>query len=290
MRTVVGDGHEGRRLLIGAVALLALLVIDIVLVALAMGAHVAPRSAVEPAASTAPAEASSPPSASPTPTPASPAVATRLIAAIDGTRAWRATIGTCEEPGAFEITSDGGATWAEAGLQVAGPVFALEPSADGRRGVAVVGDDRCTPVAHRTFTAAVGWEQHPVQQVGSYIAADGQLVLAGTPIPPPCDAAAAVTASGGGVVLCGDGALARNGAGDWVPIAEGVTAVGPADEGVAVAVAGDASCDGFAVGVVVAGALQATCSAAVSDAEVAVSAVSGQVWVWAGDTVEVVRL
>ena len=215
---------------------------------------------------------------------------TRLLAAIDDSQAWRATIGACGQPGEFEVTDDGGRTWTRAGLDVAGPVLALEPSSDGRRGIAVVGDDHCAPVAHRTFTAAVGWEEHPEQRVGSYTAPDGQLVLAGAPAPAPCDAASAVTAAGGGVVLCADEALARNNASDWVPIAEGVVAIGAADQGVAVAVSGDASCDGLAVGLVVADALQVTCTAAPANAEVAVSAVGGQVWVWADDTVEIENL
>ena len=293
MRRVVGDGFEGRRLLFGGLALLALLIVDVVLIVLATGAHVAPPAVTGTPAATAPADlpASTPSgSSSPTPTEASPEEATRLIAAVDGTRAWRATVGTCDAPGMFELTSDGGATWAPAGLQVSGPVLALEPSADGRRGIAVVGDSQCAPVAHRTFTAAVGWEQHPEQRVGSYIAPDGQLVLTGAPTPAPCDPVSGVTAAGGGVVLCGTEALARNGAGDWVPIAQGVAAVGPADEGVAVALSGDASCDGLAVGVAVAGALQTACSGAAEDADLAVSAAGGQVWVWAGDAVEIVRL
>ena len=289
MRRVVGDGHEGRRLLIGAVALLALLIVDVVLVALAMGAHVAPRSSDGPAASTHPAEAASPSSPSPTPTQASPAVTTRLIAAIDGSRAWRATIGSCEEPGVFELTSDGGVTWEEAGPEMTGPVLALEPSADGRRGVAVVGDDQCIPVAHRTFTAAVGWEQHPVQQVGSYIAADGQLVLEGARVAAPCEEPSAVVGTGGGVVLCDTRALAMAD-GSWVKVGEDVVAIGPAVGGVALAMVLPEQCDGITIGVVAAGQMRTVCVAVPRDADVAVSVVGNVAWVWSSDTVQLITI
>ena len=294
MRRVVGDGFEGRRLLIGSIALLALLIADVVLIVLAMGAHVAPRSPTVPEASTAPAQPpASAPAASPSQTAAeaSPAVAaTRLLAAIDGTRAWRATIGTCEEPGVFEVTSDGGQTWEQAGLGVAGPVLALEPTSDGRRGIAVVGDEQCVPVAHRTFTAAIGWEPHPEQRVGSYITVDGRLILEGVQTAAPCETPSAGTGAGGGVVLCGGEALARNGVGDWLPIAQGVAAIGPASEGVALALADGVDCDGLAVGVVVGGALQSTCAGAAIGADVAVSAVGDQIWLWADEAVEILSV
>ncbi|SFS00402.1 hypothetical protein SAMN04487783_0450 [Agrococcus baldri] len=289
MRRFIDDSQGGRRLLFGLIAIAVLVVIDVVLVALAMRAHDTPPDAAAPpiVSSSAPTTQGATPSATAEEESSS---RTRMIAAIDGSAAWRAVAGSCLEPGTFEITSDGGATWSPAGLALGATVLALEPRADGQRGLVVVADEQCGPVVHRTFTAGAGWEPSPVQEAGSYVTDQGQLVLAGVAIDAPCDAPSAAVATGDGVVLCADEALARTSGGDWVSVAQGVTAIGPADSGVALVLEGSTDCDGLAAGVVVAGAVQTVCSGASAGAEVAVSAVGGQVWVWADETVEILSL
>lgn len=296
MRAYFGEGASGRRLALGVGAIVLLLIVDAVLVFFALRAHDAPQG--PPSAAPAP-----PAAASDRPVPATPssepeldepsgasASASRLLAVAGGGVAWRASMGECGAPGVLEVTVDAGATWSAAGLQIDGPVFALQPNADGARGLAVVGDAQCDPVVHRTFTAAVGWEVSPEQLAGSYLGPAGDVVIAGVEVEAPCESAAAVTGSGGGVVLCGDVAHARTGDGAWVPVAERVIALGPVDRGAAVAMRDVDGCAGITVGIVSGGALLTSCTDIPADAEVAVAAEEGAVWVWAGDAVTVINL
>lgn len=288
-----GDRANGRRLALGLVAIAVLLVVDVVLVVFALRAHNAPDSAPLPTASQQFLPASESLSTEPQPEPSEPVAQTgsRLLSAVSSTVAWRAEMGACGQPGSVELTIDAGETWAPSTLEPAGPVLALEPNVDGRRGLVVVADAACEPVVQRTFTGGSGWELAPDQALGSYVTPQGDVTLRGTSIDAPCDDPQAVTASGGGVVLCAGVAQALTSSGSWVPVAQEVTAIGPAEGGVAVALQSAEGCEGMAVGVIRAGALQSACTGIPIDAPVAVSAAAtGQVWAWAGDSVEVVEL
>lgn len=296
MRRFIDDRQGGRRLLFGLIAIVVLLVIDVVLIALALRAQDAPGTgdAAPSAAATAPAaepEATGD-QTEPAPSASEPDLIAaegdgRIVAAVDASTAWRGTRGSCAEPGTFELTTDGGATWAPAGLEVTGAVLSLQPSDDGRRGLVVLADEQCAPVTYRTFTAGLGWETSPVAEAASYVTEDGQLVLAGVPAEAPCDAPIAAVGTGGGAVLCDDEALARASSGDWTLLSRGVAAIGPADRGIALAIARTEECDGLTLGVAVEGALETVCSDISSTEPVAVSATAGQLWVWTADTVEI---
>jgi hypothetical protein len=92
-------------------------------------------------------------------------------------------------------------------------------------------------------------------------------------------------------VLCAGVAQARTTSGGWVPVAQEVTAIGPAEGGVAVALQAADECDGVTVGVIRAGALQSACTEIPAGAPVAVSeGAPGQLWAWVGDSLEIVQL
>ncbi|WP_206445676.1 hypothetical protein [Agrococcus sp. KRD186] len=274
MRQLIGQGRNRRRLLLGVIAIAVLLVVDAVLIFWALGAHRQSGELGEAPQTPAPSE-SQPVGETSIPAPSGTAetasTSVRLLSAVSGSVAWRAVSGICGEPGSVEVTSDSGRTWTAAGLQVQGEVLSLEPNPDGRRGVAVVGNADCEPVAHRTFTAGVGWEESPDQGIGNCIAPDGQLVLQGQRADSPCDEPVALAGAGGGVVLCDDMAQARTGAGAWVAVAQNVTALGPSSAGVAIAMRSEA-CEGLEIGVVTGGETRTTCSDVPADTVVAVSA------------------
>lgn len=291
MRSGIADQQHGRRLILGVVTILVLIVVDVALIALALRAHLPVNDA---AGSSAPSLVTSP---TPTPAPTEPAPTSTippapaesgdrsmLLHAVSRSGAWRAIQGDCETPGAIEVTSDAGQSWTPAQLEIEGPVFALAPDPDGRAGTVVVGDGECQPVALRTFTSGADWEAAPDQAVGSYITEEGTL-LAGALVDPPCDAPAALVSTGGGVALCDETALARLDDGSWTSVAEGVVAIGPSTAGVAVAMTGPAECDGIAVGTISGGVPSITCSDIAADALVAVSVVGSVVWVWSNDEV-----
>lgn len=292
MPALFGDRANGRRLAVGLIAIAILLVVDVVLVALALRAHDAPESPPVPTSSLHPLPSESS-SIEPQPEPSESAAPTglRLLSAVSSTVAWRAEAGACGQQGSVELTTDGGRTWAPSTLDPAGPVLALEPNADGRRGLVVVADAGCEPIVQRTFTGGLGWELAPDQAVGSYVTPQGDVTLDGTSIDAPCEEPQAATASGGGVVLCAGVAQARTSSGGWVPVAQDVTAIGPADGGVAVALRSAEGCEGITVGVIRAGALQSVCTDIPTDVPIAVSeGGTDQVWAWVGDLLEVVEL
>ncbi|MCR8669844.1 hypothetical protein NWP09_01600 [Agrococcus sp. HG114] len=290
-----GDRANGRRLALGLIAVAVLLVVDVILVAVALRAHDVPPSAPGPTGTQQPLLPSGSPTSSGAPSPDATAAAeptgTRLLSAISSTVAWRAEQGACGVPGSIELTTDGGQTWTPADLELEGPVLALEPNADGRRGIVVMADAACEPVVQRTFTGGVGWELAPDQRLGSYVDADGTVTLEGATVDAPCQQPQAVTASGGGVVLCDGVAQARSSSGRWVGVAQDVAAIGSAEGGVAVVLRNAEGCDGMAVGIIRAGALQSACTAIPADASVALSAgAPGDLWVWVGDALEIVEL
>ncbi|MBO1769495.1 hypothetical protein [Agrococcus sp. TF02-05] len=291
MFALFGDRANGRRLALGVIAIAVLLVVDVILIALALRAHDVFESTPLPTGSQRPLPASESSSTEPQPTESGAPTVSRLLSAVSGTDAWRAESGACGQPGAVEMTTDAGETWTPSTLALAGPVLALERNADGSRGFVVVADAACEPTVQRTFSGGLGWELAPDQALGSYVTAQGVVMLDGTSIDAPCEDPQAVTASGGGVVLCAGVAQARTSSGGWVPVAQAVTAIGPAEGGVAVALRSAEGCEGMTVGLIRAGALQSACTAIPIDSPVAVSeGAAGQVWAWVGDALEIVAL
>src|SRR5690625_2550465 len=115
-----------------AVGLGVLLLVTVVLVGLALrpvqapasdGTPYTPPPTNSPTAPESPSEEPSPsesaseepinePTEEPTEAP-EPVPTNRLLTAASADRAWRADVGSCDEPGALEVTSDGGGSWDE---------------------------------------------------------------------------------------------------------------------------------------------------------------------------------
>ncbi|WP_156023279.1 hypothetical protein [Terracoccus sp. 273MFTsu3.1] len=237
----MSDNSVGRLALVG---LLALVVVDLVLVALAFRPDAAGASAQPPAA------VSTPSTSAPTTTTAPAAGATpvsQVIAAVDGRRAWRGTLGTCRDGGAsLTVTADGGRTWTPR----AAPVQALgrvQP-VDADRGFVIGAKGAgCSVGEYATDDDATTWRGPRAVEGGWSRLPGGDPKVVITPRRPdarPCGTTTVVdlarVSATRAVVLCADGRLVRSGdgGGSWTRMAtvEGALAVGARVDGSAPAV------------------------------------------------------
>ncbi|WFR68139.1 hypothetical protein P9139_07450 [Curtobacterium flaccumfaciens] len=213
-----------------AVAVVALVVVDVVLVTLALGrtdpqqhgsAGPIPTFTSTPDVTETPSPTGSP-SAAPTAS-GDPASATapgrRLLSAVSGLEAWRASSGTCggERP-VLEHTADGGATWVPTDLGTdVGSVMAIRASSTGLSIMVGTGPD-CAASAHTTTDGGATWSPADDGVAGAGIDADG-VVLASSTIEPPCaDPIDAFQGDRTTVVIC-DGQLEwRTGSEPWIDV------------------------------------------------------------------------
>lgn len=147
---------------LATIALLAFVVVDVVLVYLALRPPKlleTPRAASTPVvvSSTGEADPTSPAPSAATTTTTVPARPLRvMVAALDRTTAWRATVGTCKDGGsAVQITTDGGKTWSR-GSSPARAVTRIQPLAAGRGFVLAAGQD-CGAGQYTTTDRAQSW-------------------------------------------------------------------------------------------------------------------------------------
>ncbi|KRF43257.1 hypothetical protein ASH01_15765 [Terrabacter sp. Soil811] len=226
----------GRLALVG---LLALVVGDLVLVALAF------RPDAAGAAAQSPTPVSAPTSAAPTTSAAPAAGATPVrdvIAAVDADRAWRGTLGTCRDGGAsLTVTADGGRTWTTraAPVQALGrvqPVHADRGFVIGAKGAG------CSLGEYATDDDAATWRGPRAVEGGWSRVPGGDPKVVITPKRPdarPCGTTTVVdlarVSATRAVVLCADGRLVRSGdgGGTWTTMAtvEGALAVGARVDG-----------------------------------------------------------
>ena len=162
-----------------ALGLLALLVVDLALVAWAVWPAPAPSAtAATPVGVTgtptggspSPTGSSASPSPSPTAATVVPGPLTSFIVAASGTEAWAATSGSCGKPGTISATSDGGEKWAT--HPAPGTMTRLKPST-ASQGFVIGGDDACrlrlwtTADAGGSWSdpgsAARGWARNPLK-------------------------------------------------------------------------------------------------------------------------------
>jgi len=223
----------------------------------------------------------------------------RLLVNVDGTTAWRATTGSCDEAGTVEHSVDGGLTWQELPVDLA-PVSRLR--ALGPESLSVIGGGAgCSPTYLSSSTAGASWTANDQYLDGSWYLAPGDTDLMGAPagtVETPCEAvqlAALDTAHA--AVLCADASLAltADGGATWTRHTSDVRAraVGLTDGGYVVGGAWEACADTLAVTLVRpdgSAEEEPTCSgvAARSAEDLAVSAAGGRVWVWTGEEVTVV--
>ena len=232
----MSDSSAGRLALGG---LLALVVVDLVLVALAFRPDAAGASAQAPTPT-------SPPSRSAPTTSAAPAAGTTpvrdVIAAVDADRAWRGTLGTCRGGGAsLEVTTDGGRTWTEQATPV--PALGRVQPVDADRGFVIGAKGAgCSVGEYATDDDAATWRGPRAVEGGWSRLPGGDPTVVITPKRPdarPCGSTTVVdlarVSATRAVVLCADGRLARSGdgGGTWTTLAtvEGALAVGARVDG-----------------------------------------------------------
>lgn len=282
-----------------AVGLVALVLLDIGLVAWALWPSPATSPTQPTTVAVTPTGPSTADSASATAAPTPPVSAdslaplVRFVAAVDPTTAWLVDGGECGQPGRLHVTLDGGAEWATESAQ--GSITRLRPS-DASAAFVVGGDADCTDRVWYTRDRGASWSSpQEASNAWGRSSKDSRLVLrpGGEPVR-PCEVAEVLDLVGlssrDGAVLCSDGAIrVTSDSGDSWTMAtsrQGLLAISltSGGEGAAVGMADD--CQGLAVFEVGSGGI--TESACVERAshipgQVAISVAEGAVWLVAGD-------
>ncbi|MCS6574676.1 hypothetical protein NYS52_09070 [Curtobacterium flaccumfaciens pv. flaccumfaciens] len=289
-------------LIVVAVVVVALIIIDVVLVSLALG-----RTAPEQNGPAGPIPTfTRMPHASESPRASATADADaagtkqqgrRLLAAVDGQEAWRASGGSCGGPRpVLEHSVDGGATWVKVGLGTdVGSLMAIRASSAELSILAGVGDD-CTATARTSTDAGVTWAAGAPGAAGAGISTDGIVLASGTVQAPCADPIDAFQGDKTSVVIC-DGQLEwRTGEAAWVDVPlGGVRSVGVDGGEYTLARVGAASCDGVQIETMSASDVTPSSSTtpigcadgADTDNTVTIDRAGQDVWLWDGETVRV---
>jgi hypothetical protein len=307
MKTRRGTRSLGRTLsrttLITVVAVVAVLVVvDVLLVALALGRTApeqnGPAGPIPTFTSTPDTTETARPSASADADAASTAQAgRRLLAAVDGQEAWRASGGSCGGPRpVLEHSVDGGATWVPVGLGTdVGSLMAIRASSSELSILAGVGDD-CTTTPRTSADAGATWNAGAPGAAGAGISTDGVVLSKGTVQAPCSDPIEAFQGQQTAVVIC-DGQLEwRTGEQAWVDVPMGgVRSIAVDGSEYTLARVDVASCDGVQlVTMPAAGVTPSTpvtpvgcADGADTDGTVTIDRAGQDVWLWDGETVRV---
>ncbi len=296
-----GARSLGRRLprttLIGVAAVVvALVVIDVVLVALAL-ARTAPETPGQPRP--IPTFGSTvTPSASATADPAADDAgsASHLLSAIDGQEAWRASSTTCSDPKAvLEHTTDGGKEWQAVDLDADVRTIAALRATSSGVSVLVGTGDACATTVRTTTDDGATWADGAPGAAGAGITEDG-LVLGSDLVDAPCaDPADAFRGDSTTLVACDDQLDWRSGTGAWVDVpVDGVRAIAVDGSEYTLARAGTASCDGLQIETMpaagVTGETTTTpigCNHVPTERPIALDRAGEDLWMWSGDSVTV---
>ncbi|WP_146240206.1 hypothetical protein [Curtobacterium sp. MCSS17_008] len=279
-----------------------LVVVDVVLVAMAL-ARTTPEAVGTPRP--VPTFGASPertPSASATPTSGATAQGAvdgesrRLLSAVDGQEAWRASSATCSDAQVvLEHTVDGGATWTPVTLgDDVRAVWGMRATTAGVSVVAAVGDD-CAATVRTSVDDGLTFRDGDVSAGGAGITPEGILLGATTaeaPCPEPIDAFQGSTTA---VVVC-DGQLEwRTGTAAWVDVPlSGVRGIAVDGTTYTLARVGTETCEGVQIETMPATGVTPTttttpigCNPVNPDSSIALDRAGQDVWMWAGDDVAV---
>jgi hypothetical protein len=230
---------------------------------------------------------------------------TRILSALDGTTAWRATTGECPAPATPEVTTNAGDTWSMTDATAEVQITALQ-------GLTVVSDsliqliglsaNDCEPQFARSFVAGEDYSLAPLLLGDQWFVDPADRAVVQTPsgsVDAPCDsvvALAARTDSQAGV-LCSDTRVftTQNGGDTWgnsVTI-RGAVNLAVTEMGYVIATVGLPECAGvqliaLSVDLLTAtpkGCLPVDGPAETMQGNVAVSEASGTIWLWVGDSV-----
>lgn len=299
LRRATGE-WAGRPWAIGG--LIVFVLVDIVLVGWALTAVRAPAHGV-PAHVTH--TTTPPPTVTPTPSAAvAPAAVapTRVLAALDGTVAWRAVTGACPATRAtLQQTTDGGASWqtsdASGSTGASSPLRILVTSRS-QVSVVALGGTGCAPQLLRTYVSGADWESLGTSLAGYWFVDPATASTVHTPhgnVSSPCPAVVGLAARSvsQAAVLCADHHVFRtsNGGGSWgSPLTEsGSVALGSTSTGYIVADVGSAACAGVSIAALPDTSSSAAPVGCVKTArpgvgDIAVADGGGTLWIWAGDT------
>ena len=295
-----------RRTFVGALGLL--LVLDAVLVHLALDAGSprrseavsAPTSDVVPSSYPAqvPTETESPPPAQP---PAA-SVPTRIISALDGITAWRATTGVCPDALALpELTTDSGATFTPTNATISSDVVALQSIAVDDEDVATMigqSSDDCSPMLVRTFVGGLNYEEFAPGLVDVWYLNPlnrAEVHRPDSTVAAPCANVVALAAQDlvSAAVLCDDQTVftTADGAVTWSSpvVAPGAINIASTSEGFVVATVAAEGCAGVQLARLAEALTPSGCLPIDTEPEalvgnVALSIADGVLWLWAGDS------
>jgi hypothetical protein len=298
--------HESsRRRLWIYVAVIAFVLVDVLLISWALGS----RSPGTSVSSAGPNPSFTPqPTSTPTPTAATPTVAvppTRLLSALDGFTAWRATTGECPAPAMPEITTNAGDTWRETDATGDVQMTALQSMtvvSDSLVQLVGLSADDCSPQFARSFVAGDDYSLAPNLLGGQWYVDPADREIVHTPsgdVEAPCDSVIALASrsdSQAGVV-CSDTRVftTPDGGSTWsnsVTI-RGAVNLAVTEMGYRIATVGLPECAGVQLIALSAepptatptGCLPVDEPAETMQGNVAIAEAAGTLWVWAGDTV-----
>lgn len=298
----LGSVFSRRTLVWVAVIVVVLVVVDVLLVALAL-ARTAPSSNGAPgpvptfsSSPRSPGSATAKPSVTATADPAGMvAPGRRLLSAVDGREAWRASSGVCDgTDGVLEHTVDGGTTWTPVGLGAgSGAVLALRADTDSVSVVIGTGDD-CEPTVRTSVDDGRSWRDGAAGAAGAGVGPDGLILSTGTVDSPCADPVEAYEGEFTTAVVCADEVQWRSGDGDWVGVPlVGVRSLADDGDSYLVARVGAAACAGAEIrslpAVGVTPATKSTVVGCAADADpdgaLAVARAGDAVWLWSGGAV-----
>jgi hypothetical protein len=310
-RYVPRDSSRRRAWVYLAIGALALVVFALVVFALNSNRAGATAEAPHPLP-TITAAVSSEPTATPSPTApktlaATPVVSvppTRILAAVDGTTAWRALTGSCPAtPVSPELTTDSGATWATKDATGPTKVTAVQSlSATSGKIVSLVGlaAADCAPQFVKTFVGGDNFKSYPDKLDGSWYVNPADRATVHSPAgdaPAPCPSVIALAPrnENSAAVLCANQTVftTTDGAQTWSPAKAipGAVNLNATQMGYVIAAVGLPECAGVqlislsneASTVTPTGCLLVDAPVQTMSGNVAVSEASGTVWLWVGD-------
>lgn len=285
-------------------AVIAFVLVDILLITWALGSR-------SPATQSAPAPIPTfSPLTTPTPTPTATDIdtvpPTRILSALDGATAWRATTGECPTATATpELTTDSGGTWQATDATAETGVTALQS-------LRVVSDslielvgfeaDDCAPQFARSFVAGADYSAAPNLLSNQWYVnptTRGTVHAPAGDVDAPCDSVVALAARSAteSAVLCANSAAftTTDSGVTWSnPVTiDGSVNLAVTAVGYVIATVGSPECVGvqlIALSVSPTTATPTGCLPVDEPAEsmqgnVAISEAAGAVWVWAGDSV-----
>ena len=294
------------------VAVAAFLLVDILLIAWALTGTRADAkvSAHRPIPTYSATPRTTAPTANPTPTPTAsrsteivPVPPTRILAAFDGTTAWRAETGACPAVKASpELTTDSGESWKSTDATGPTEVTALQRiKVSGPRVASMIGfsEADCSPQFVKTYVAGDSFKSYPEEVDTSWYVdpADRDTVHgpAGE-FKAPCDSVIMLAPrdADAAAVLCADGEVfaTADAAKTWSRPATlaGVINISVAQGGYIAAAAGRADCAGVQILPLSpelesgkAGCYPTKASLKSLSGKVALSEADGIIWLWAGD-------